>query len=227
MRPPLAEALGTFFIVFVAAGLPVAAARAGVPGLASGIGAGLGAGLAYMAAALAFGRITTGHFNPALTVGLRAAGGFGGSLSFTLTGQIVGALLALAVVGGGAPADFPPASGGIGATLRLALIVGILTLVHVATLQMRDEAAPYATGAALGLLVALQPEGGPALVNAAHATASWLTGHGTPFPVFWLWVATILGATAAGSVWRNLREPAPPHDAPPHAPPHDAPPPPP
>jgi aquaporin Z len=215
MRPALAEALGTFWVVFVAAGLHVAALRAGEPGLASGIGAGVGAGLAYMAAALAFGRITAGHFNPALTIGLRAAGGFGGSLSFTLIGQILGALLALALVGAGAPADFPPAGGGLGATLRLALVLGVLTLVHVATLQTRDEAAPYATGAALGLLVALQPEGGHALVNAAHATASWLGGHGTPFPVIWLWVASVLGAVAAGAVWRSLREPPPAQDIPP------------
>lgn len=213
MRAVLAETLGTFWVVFVAAGLHVAAVQTGAPGPASGIGAGIGAGLAYMAAALAFGRITAGHFNPALTVGLRAAGGFGGSLTFTLLSQIAGALLALAVVGGGAPAEFPPASGGVGATLRLALMLAILTLVHVATLQTRDEAAPYATGAALGLLVALQPEGGHALVSAAHATASWLTGHGTPFPVLWLWGATFLGAMAAGSVWRSLREPAPAGDA--------------
>ena len=213
MRAALAETLGTFWVVLVAAGLHLAAVRAGAAGLSPGIAAGIGAGLAYMSAALAFGRITAGHFNPALTIGLRAAGGFGGSLSFTLLGQILGATLALAVVGGGAPADFPPASGGFGATLRLALMLGLLTLVHVATLQTRSEAAPFATGAALGLLVALQPEGGHALISAAHATASWLTGHGTPFPVFWLWVATLLGAMAAGSVWRSLRETAPAGDA--------------
>jgi len=210
MRAVVAETLGTFWVVVVAAGLHAAAQRAGAAGLAPGFAAGIGAGLAYISAALAFGRITAGHFNPALTIGLRAARAFGGSLSFTLASQIAGALLALAVVSGGASADVAPASGGVGATLRLALMLGVLTLVHIAALQMRGEAAPLATGAALGLLVALQPEGGHALVSAAHATASWLAGHGTPFPVVWLWVATLLGAMAAGAVWRgSLRDPEP------------------
>ncbi len=70
----LAELVGTFGFFFI--GFSGIAAAATLPGSigAAGIAAGFGLGLGLMIAA--FGQISGGHFNPAVTLGLAAGGKF-------------------------------------------------------------------------------------------------------------------------------------------------------
>src|ERR1700716_74401 len=71
----LAEFIGTFSFVFIGAG--AAAVVGGGAGL-NGIVAGAFAhGLAIMAFAFAYGSVSGGHMNPAVTVGVLAAGAMG------------------------------------------------------------------------------------------------------------------------------------------------------
>ena len=75
LRPSLAarlgaEALGTFFLVLVGLGILLYSALSG----AASLGVALGFGLALIGATIAFGRVSGGHFNPAVTIGAAIAG---------------------------------------------------------------------------------------------------------------------------------------------------------
>src|ERR1700726_4864780 len=99
----LAEFIGTFAFVFIGAG---AAAVVGVGAGLNGITAvAFAHGLAIMAFAFAYGSVSGGHMNPAVTVGVLAAGAMrvgeaAGYIVSQLIGGIVGALLLRAVLGG-------------------------------------------------------------------------------------------------------------------------------
>ena len=92
-----AEAIGTFSLVF--AGIGSAVLAAGVPNVGIGfMGVAFAVGLSVMAGAYAFGGISGGHFNPAVTVGLLAAGKFdSGKVVGYIIAQCVGGLMAAAL----------------------------------------------------------------------------------------------------------------------------------
>ncbi|MEM0937323.1 MAG: hypothetical protein AAGJ91_15635 [Pseudomonadota bacterium] len=197
MRPILAEALGTFWIVLTSGGLIA-------QGLVTpGLGAGAAAGLAYLSVALTLGQITVGHFNPALTIGLRLVDGFGGSLSLTLAAQLGGAVLALLIVGA-PPEPTTETAPGV-AMLLLVPLVALPVLIHVAGMQLRPSDLAYANAVALVAAVSLAP-GGHAAMNAAHATASWATGDGAPNGLWRMWLATGVAVSLAAWIWRKLQE---------------------
>eukprot|EP01036_Dinobryon_divergens_P016367 gene16367-22185_t len=69
----IAEAIGTFWLVFGGCGSAVLAA--GFPDVGIGfLGVSLAFGLTVMTMAYTVGPISGGHFNPAVTAGLAAAG---------------------------------------------------------------------------------------------------------------------------------------------------------
>ena len=92
-----AEALGTFWLVFAGCGSAVLAATfASTPFVGIGfVGVSLAFGLSVLTMAFAVGHISGGHFNPAVTFGLWAAGRI--ETRFILpywAAQIVGAVIA-------------------------------------------------------------------------------------------------------------------------------------
>ncbi|WP_298366326.1 aquaporin [uncultured Bradyrhizobium sp.] len=99
----MAEFIGTFAFVFIGAG--TAAVMGDGVGLA-GMGAiALAHGLAIMAFAFAYGPVSGGHMNPAVTVGVLAAGAMRpleamGYIVCQLVGGIAGALLLRSLFGG-------------------------------------------------------------------------------------------------------------------------------
>ena len=101
----LAEFVGTFSFVFIGAGAAaVVGSAAGLNGI---IAVAFAHGLVIMAFAFAYGSVSGGHMNPAVTVGVLAAGAMSAGEAFgyivsQLIGGIAGALLLRTVLGGAA-----------------------------------------------------------------------------------------------------------------------------
>ena len=101
----LAEFIGTFSFVFIGAGAAaVVGSGAGLPGITA---VAFAHGLAIMAFAFAYGSVSGGHMNPAVTIGVLAAGAMGvgeaiGYVISQLIGGVAGALLLKSVLGGAA-----------------------------------------------------------------------------------------------------------------------------
>src|SRR5438105_4266391 len=101
----LAEFIGTFSFVFIGAG--TAAVVGGGAGLNGITAVAFAHGLAIMAFAFAYGSVSGGHMNPAVTVGVLAAGAMSvgeaiGYIVSQLIGGVAGALLLRTVLGGDA-----------------------------------------------------------------------------------------------------------------------------
>src|SRR5881409_37430 len=97
-RKLAAEFIGTFWLVLGGCGSAVLAA--GVPDVGIGYaGVALAFGLTVLTGAYAFGHISGGHFNPAVTIGLAVAKRFEwkGVLPYIVT-QIVAATVAALVL---------------------------------------------------------------------------------------------------------------------------------
>ncbi|OZB50406.1 MAG: MIP family channel protein [Cellulomonas sp. 14-74-6] len=90
------EALGTFFLVFAGVGVALYSTFSGVGGT---LAVALAFGIAVLASIIAFGRISGGHFNPAVTFGAAVAGrtGWVDVLPYWLA-QVVGGTLGAAVL---------------------------------------------------------------------------------------------------------------------------------
>jgi MIP family channel proteins len=99
----LAEFIGTFGFVFIGTGAAAVVGNGvGLPGIAA---VALAHGLAIMAFAFAYGPVSGGHMNPAVTVGVLAAGAISageaaGYVVSQLIGAVVAALCLSAVLGG-------------------------------------------------------------------------------------------------------------------------------
>src|SRR5258706_12530507 len=108
----LAEFIGTFAFVFIGAGTAaIVGEGVGLPGI---VAIAFAHGLAIMAFAFAYGSVSGGHMNPAVTVGVLAAGAMGvgeaiGYIVSQLIGGVPGArVFRAALGGGGARPGMPP-----------------------------------------------------------------------------------------------------------------------
>jgi aquaporin Z len=224
----LAEFIGTFTLIFIGAGAGALIGSAGFAGLT---GVALAHGLVIFVFACAYGPVSGGHFNPAVTVGVLAAGaiGLGEAVAYIvaqLVGGIVGAELLRLVLGGtatglGVPAlahalaigsatvSITPAAGFvIEAVLAFFLVTVVLS---TAVAGRTGQLAPLAIGMTLVLNIVM----GGALTGAAFNPARALgpmvaTGE---FANAWLYlVGPLAGAALAAAVHtgfaRFAREPA-------------------
>jgi glycerol uptake facilitator protein len=215
----LAEALGTFILVFVGSGTATAATLLlppVVPALRVLLIA-LGLGLALFAGISIVGKISGGHYNPAVTVGLAAAGRFDwvdvpGYLIGQIVGAVVGALailiaygrLGARLAGLGAPMLGPGINIGQGLVLE-ALGTAILVLAVMGTaLDTRAVAgwAPLAIGLTLSALILFLGPATGGSVNPARAFGPDLVAVFYGFPVNWaaFVVSYLLGPLLGGVV---------------------------
>ncbi len=210
-----AEFIGTFMLVTSVCG----AALFSAPSVGL-IAVALSIGTAVLAMAYAVGPISGGHFNPAVTCGLVAAGRCpaGKAIPYIIA-QVIGGAAAAAVfyvILQGAPAsgkwnNFLAISnlyGGAGfPLLSVALIETVLTALFliVITSVTSERAAPGFAPIAIGLtltmihLAAIPVSN--ASVNPARSTATAIFAGGEALSSLWLfWVAPIVGGIIGGLI---------------------------
>ncbi|MCO4251776.1 MIP/aquaporin family protein [Pseudarthrobacter raffinosi] len=222
-----AEAFGSLFIVVAGLGVPLFSIPQSSP-----LPAALAAGLAVTAAMLAFGYVSGGHFNPAVTVGHAVAGRIRlGDAAAYIGAQLVGGLLgALALFGilrtlpgiQDSRTAFDTVTAGFGehsiiqaplAGVLLLEVLGAAILVAVflgttARNNVNKTAAAVAVGLACAVLLQLGQSVGNAPFNPARATASAVFSSSWSLEQLWLfWVAPLAGAAIAGLVFRGFAEP--------------------
>jgi len=221
-----AEFLGTFWLVFGGCGSAVLAAA--FPELGIGfVGVALAFGLTVLTGAYAFGGISGGHFNPAVSVGLAVAGRFPAKdLGAYIIAQVVGGAVAglvlylivsgkgdFAGVGGFASNGYGEHSPG-GYSLTSALITEVLltfmflTIILGVTKRSAPVGfAPIAIGLALTLIHLISIPVTNTSVNPARSLGVALFADGWALQQVWLFiVAPIIGAAIAGVVHNTLFE---------------------
>lgn len=228
MNKYLAELIGTFWLVLGGCGSAVLAANFGGDGNPLGIGlvgVSLAFGLTVLTMAYAVGHISGGHFNPAVSFGLWAAGRFEArDLLPYIAAQVLGGLLAgfvLFQIASGAPgfAAGGFASNGFGAlspggySMHAALITEVVMtffflIVIIGATSKRAPAgfAPIAIGLCLTLIHLVSIPVTNTSVSPARSTGVALFADTAATSQLWLfWLAPIAGAIAAGFVARWLQ----------------------
>lgn len=223
-RKLFAEFLGTFWLVFGGCGSAVLAAA--FPQLGIGfVGVSLAFGLTVLTGAYAFGPISGGHFNPAVSAGLAAAGRFSwGEFVPYVVAQVAGAIAAAAVLwvvasgkagfdlaGGFASNGYGEHSpGGYGLASALVIEV-VLTAFFLFVILGSTEArvpagfAPIAIGLALTLIHLISIPVTNTSVNPARSTGQALFVGGWALQQLWLfWLAPIVGGIIGGVVHRAM-----------------------
>ena len=230
MYPALfCEFLGTFWLVLGGCGAAVLAA--GFPGLGIGFtGVALAFGLTVLTGAYAFGPISGGHFNPAVTIGVWAGGRFPSQRVLPyVAAQVVGAIVAsgvLYLIANGKP-GFDLAAGfaanGYGAhspggySLGAALITeAVMTFMFlIVILGSTHRRAPtgfagIAIGLALTLIHLISIPVTNTSVNPARSTGPALFVGGWALSQLWVfWIMPIVGGLAAGALYKALLETRP------------------
>jgi aquaporin Z len=222
-----AEFLGTFLLVFVGCGSVVVAAQfANKDNVELGIGLlgiALCFGLAVLVGAFAFGHVSGGHFNPAVSIGLAIAKRFEwkGVLPYVVT-QLVASTVAGAVLLGIASGkagfsaiesgfatngygDRSPNGYGLFACLITEIIMTAIFLYII--LGATDDRAPKGfapIAIGLGLTVihlASIPIDGTSVNPARSLGVAWFAG-GAALAQIWLFiVGPIIGAAIAGATY--------------------------
>ena len=225
MKKYSAEFLGTFWLVLGGCGSAVLAAA--FPNVGIGLlGVSLAFGLTVLTMAFAIGHISGCHLNPAVSVGLWAAGRFpAGNLPPYIVAQVLGGIAAGAVlymIASGAPGfDVSKgfASNGYGAhspggySLAAALVTEVVMtmfflLVILGATDKRAPAgfAPIAIGLALTLIHLISIPVTNTSVNPARSTGVALFAGSGALGQLWLfWVAPLAGGALGGILYAWLR----------------------
>jgi aquaporin Z len=218
----IAEFIGTFWLVLGGCGSAVLAAA--FPGVGIGLlGVSFAFGLTVLTMAFAIGHISGCHLNPAVTLGLAASGRFkwGDVLPYWVAqvlGGIGAAALLYLIASGKAGFDLSGglASNGYGehSPGKYSLAAGLITEVTMTFMFLMiilgstdrrapQGFAPIAIGLALTLIHLISIPVTNTSVNPARSTGPALIVGGWALQQLWLfWVAPLLGAALAGTLYR-------------------------
>ncbi len=217
----IAEAFGTFVLVFAVIGTAVFTADP--------LKVALAAGLAVLAAVYSVGHISGGHFNPAVSLGFALAGRFrwGRVWQYTIA-QIIGGIVATSIlflIASGGPAGFAKAAaeGGFasngfnelspGGFSLLAVVITevVLTAVFLYVILSVTDArnttaiTPLVVGLTLTVIHLVAIPISNASVNPARSIATAIYGGPEALAQLIVFiVAPLFGATIAGLSYRFL-----------------------
>jgi aquaporin Z len=219
-----AEFIGTFWLVLGGCGSAVLAAA--FPGVGIGLlGVSLAFGLTVLTMAFAIGHISGCHLNPAVSVGLWAAGRFPAKQLFPYIGaQVIGAVVAggvLFLIASGKP-GFDVAAGFAangydshspgGYSLLAALVselvmtaMFLLIILGATDKRAPQGFAPIAIGLGLTLIHLISIPVTNTSVNPARSTGVAVFVGGWALSQLWLfWVAPIVGALLGAGAHRLI-----------------------
>ena len=220
-----AEFVGTFWLVLGGCGAVVLATGYGSDGLGF-VGVSLAFGLTVVTMAYALGHISGCHLNPAVTVGICAAGRFPVRdvppyVAAQVCGAVLGTIVLLMIASGSPTYDLVEmglAQNGYGASspgqystaacfiVELVMTCGFLIVILGATDKRAPSGgAPLAIGLALTLihLVSIPVTG--TSVNPARSTGPALLVGREAIAQLWLfWAAPLIGALAGAFLYRSL-----------------------
>lgn len=212
--PYLAEALGTFALVFAGPGSAAVNAESG--GAVGGVGIGMAFGLIVMVMIFSLGHISGCHINPAVTIAFRLLGRIttGRAVAFIgaqLAGAVLASLVVIAIIGdeGDAGATVPVINGASAALASEVVLTFFLAFVIFAVAT--DSRAQGAFAAiAIGGYVGFAATGwGPVAGASMNPARSF--GPAVAAGVWdshWVyWIGPIAGALLAAAVYELLREP--------------------
>ena len=219
----LAEAFGTFWLVFGGCGSAVLAAA--FPNVGIGLlGVSLAFGLTVLTMAYAIGHISGCHLNPAVSFGLWAGGRFAGrDLLPYVAAQVAGAIAAAAVLyliasgkpgfaaGGFASNGFGELSPGQYSMTAVLVCEVVLTAVFLFVIMGATDArapagfAPIAIGLCLTLIHLVSIPVSNTSVNPARSTGVALFAQTGAVGQLWLfWVAPIVGGMLGALVYKAV-----------------------
>ena len=221
-----AEFLGTFWLVLGGCGSAVLAAA--FPALGIGfLGVSLAFGLTVLTGVYALGPISGGHFNPAVSVGLWAAGRFPAEQVLPyIVAQVVGAIVGAGVLYliASGKADFSLAGGFASngyaehSPGKYSMMAGVISelvmtfmflIVILGTTHQRAPVgfAGLAIGFALTLIHLISIPVTNTSVNPARSTGPAIFVGGWALQQLWLfWIAPVIGAAIAGFTYKGLFE---------------------
>lgn len=212
MRRYAAEFIGTFMLVFLGTGAVVIAK-------ADTLTIGLAFGLTVTVMAYAFGGVSGGHFNPAVSIAmminkrLEAKDGV-----FYIVAQFLGAIVASGLLSvlinaldlsrtGFGQTDFPKIGAGVAFLVEVIVTFSFILVILMTTSDRfgNSQMAPLAIGITLSLLiiVALNLTGGS--LNPARSFGPAIFAGGSALAHYWVYLAApIVGAILAALTGRLL-----------------------
>ncbi|WP_430295488.1 aquaporin [Sinomonas sp. B1-1] len=219
----VAEAFGTFLLIFGALGVALFGNPSAAP-----LPTSLAFGLSVAVGIAAVGHISGGHFNPAVTVGLAVAGRTNwrlvpGYIAAQLVGGALGSLVLWVLVrtlpnltnvstiftqlsngvDDHSPNAFPLAAGLLAEVTASAVFVAIV--LFATSRRAAKGMAPWAIGFGLAILIqALAPITNASL-NPARSTATVIFADASAIGQLWIfWAAPVLGAALTGLIFRGF-----------------------
>lgn len=208
-RASLAEAIGTFALVFAGTGAIIVDAQTGALGH---VGIALTFGLVVMAAIYAVGEVSGAHINPAVTIAFWASGRFPGRRVLPYVGgQVAGALAASGMLWlifpGTATLGATVPAGSAMQSLLLEVVLTFFLMFVILGVAVGAKEVGILAGIAIGGTVAFEAlMGGPisgASMNPARSLAPALVS--LELGALWIYlVGPVLGASLAVAAYRAV-----------------------
>ena len=220
-----AEFIGTFWLVLGGCGSAVLAAAFPDTGIGF-LGVALAFGLTVLTMAFAIGHISGAHLNPAVSVGLWAAGRFPAKdLLPYIVAQVLGGIVAggvLYLIASGAPGfdvtqgfasngygEHSPGGYGLWSALLTEIVMTMIFLFVIigSTSRLAPQSfAPIAIGLCLTLIHLVSIPVTNTSVNPARSTGVAIYAGGWALAQLWLfWVAPIIGGALGAVLYRFVR----------------------